>query len=233
MSLRRSRHAWLFGLPLLLFFFNFSALAHGIDANTEHFLQINQGIAIGPFLYIGAKHMLTGYDHLLFLVGVIFFLFRTRDVLVYVSLFTLGHSLTLFFGVLSNLTVNSFLIDAIIGLSIVYKGFDNLGGFQRLLGFQPNTKLAVMIFGLFHGFGLATKLQDFSLPQENLWKNLLAFNVGVEIGQFVALLFILIALDFWRRHRSYFAFSIATNTLLMTGGLILFGYQMTGYIING
>ena len=233
MSLRRSRHAWLFGLPLLLFLFNFSVLAHGIDANTEHFLQINHGMAIGPFLYIGAKHMLTGYDHLLFLVGVIFFLFRTRDVLVYVSLFTLGHSLTLFFGVLSNLTVNSFLIDAIIGLSIVYKGFDNLGGFQRLLGFQPNTKLAVMIFGLFHGFGLATKLQDFSLPQENLWKNLLAFNVGVEIGQFLALLFILIALDFWRRHRSYFAFSIATNTLLMTGGLILFGYQMTGYIING
>nr|WP_240348199.1 HupE/UreJ family protein [Methylomonas sp. EFPC1] len=177
--------------------------------------------------------MVTGYDHLLFLVGVIFFLFRTRDVLVYVSLFTLGHSLTLLFGVLSSISVNPFLIDAIIGLSIVYKGFDNLGGFQRLLGFQPNTKWAVMIFGLFHGFGLATKLQDFSLPAAGLWKNLLAFNVGVEIGQFLALLFILIALDFWRRHRSYYTFSTATNTLLMSGGLILFGYQITGYIING
>jgi len=221
------------GLPVLLCFLSPSILAHGVDAKTESFLLANQGVAIGPFLYIGAKHMVTGYDHLLFLIGVIFFLFRIREVLIYVSLFTLGHSLTLLFGVLHNVAVNPFVIDAVIGLSIVYKGFDNLGGFRRLFGFQPNTKAAVMIFGLFHGFGLATKLQDFSLPQAELWKNLLAFNVGVELGQFVALLFILIALDFWRRHKSFYSFSTATNTLLMTGGLILFGYQITGYIING
>ncbi|MDT4288844.1 HupE/UreJ family protein [Methylomonas sp. MO1] len=227
------RNIRLIGLPLCLVLLSTTAFAHGVDANTERFLLGNQGVAIGPFLYIGAKHMVTGYDHLLFLVGVIFFLFHTRDVLVYVSLFTLGHSLTLLAGVLGHISVNPFLIDAIIGLSIVYKGFDNLGGFQRLLGFQPNTKWAVMIFGLFHGFGLATKLQDFSLPAAGLWKNLLAFNVGVEIGQFLALLFILIALDFWRRHRSYYAFSAASNTLLMSGGLILFGYQITGYIIHG
>ncbi|MFA6162305.1 MAG: HupE/UreJ family protein [Methylobacter sp.] len=226
------RPAWLIGLPFLLFLLSPSVLAHGVDANTERFLLANQGVAIGPFLYIGAKHMVTGYDHLLFLIGVIFFLFRTRDVLLYVSLFTLGHSLTLLFGVLNNVAVNPFLIDAIIGLSIVYKGSDNLGGFRRLFGFQPNTKIAVMVFGLFHGFGLATKLQDFSLPQAELWKNLLAFNVGVEIGQFVALLFILIALDFWRRHKSFYSFSTATNTLLMTGGLILFGYQLTGYLFK-
>ncbi|MEI8571434.1 HupE/UreJ family protein [Methylomonas sp. LW13] len=228
-----SRNASVIGCLSLLTLLSPAAFAHGVDTNTERFLLANQGVAIGPFLYIGAKHMVTGYDHLLFLVGVIFFLFRTCDVLVYVSLFTLGHSLTLLFGVLSSISVNPFLIDAIIGLSIVYKGFDNLGGFQRLLGFQPNTKWAVMIFGLFHGFGLATKLQDFSLPAAGLWKNLLAFNVGVEIGQFLALLFILIALDFWRRHRSYYTFSTATNTLLMSGGLILFGYQITGYIIHG
>lgn len=210
-----------------------SVFAHGVDANTERFLLGNQGVAIGAFLYIGAKHMVTGYDHLLFLVGVIFFLFRTREVLIYVSLFTLGHSLTLFFGVINHLAVNPFLIDAIIGLSIVYKGFDNLGGFRRILGFQPNTKIMVMIFGLFHGFGLATKLQKFNLPQMDLWKNLLAFNVGVELGQFIALLFILIGLNFWRRSQSFYFFSTATNTLLMTGGLILFGYQMTGYILNG
>jgi len=227
------RPAWLIGLPFFLLLLSPSVFAHGVDANTERFLLANQGVAVGPFLYIGAKHMVTGYDHLLFLIGVIFFLFRTRDVLIYVSLFTLGHSLTLLFGVLNNMAVNPFLIDAIIGLSIVYKGFDNLGGFRRLFGFQPNTKIAVMVFGLFHGFGLATKLQDFSLPQAELWKNLLAFNVGVEIGQFVALLFILIALDFWRRHKSFYTFSTATNTLLMTGGLILFGYQITGYLING
>lgn len=208
------------------------ASAHGVDSNTERFLLANRGIAVGPFLYIGAKHMVTGYDHLLFLVGVIFFLFRARDILIYVSLFTLGHSLTLLFGVLSDISVDSYLVDAIIGISIVYKGFDNLGGFQRLLGYQPDTKWAVVIFGLFHGFGLATKLQDFSLPREGLWKNLLAFNVGVEIGQFFALLFILIAMSAWRRHASYFKFSTATNTLLMTGGLVLFGYQLTGYFVN-
>jgi hypothetical protein len=233
MSSASLRTAWFFSLSLLLTLFSPAVFAHGVDANTERFLLANQGIAIGPFLYIGAKHMVTGYDHLLFLVGVIFFLFRTRDVLVYVSLFTLGHSLTLLLGVLSHISVNPFLIDAIIGLSIVYKGFDNLGGFQRLLGFKPNTQWAVMIFGLFHGFGLATKLQDFSLPEAGLWKNLLAFNAGVELGQFLALLFILIALDFWRHHRSFYAFSTATNTLLMSGGLLLFGYQITGYIIHG
>ena len=206
--------------------------AHGVDANTERFLLANEGVAIGPFMYIGAKHMVTGYDHLLFLLGVIFFLFRKREVLLYVSLFTLGHSVTLLFGVLNELSVNPYLIDAIIGLSIVYKGFDNLGGFNRLFGFQPNTKIAVGVFGLFHGFGLATKIQDFALPKTDLWKNLLAFNIGVEIGQFIALVFILIGLSFWRRHDSYYSFSSITNTLLMTGGLVLFGYQMVGYSLS-
>lgn len=208
-----------------------SAWAHGVDENTARFLSANQGVAIGPFLYIGAKHMLTGYDHLLFLVGVIFFLFRKREVLLYVSLFTLGHSVTLLFGVLNDISVNPYLIDAVIGLSIVYKGFDNLGGFNRLLGIQPNTKIAVAVFGLFHGFGLATKIQDFALPQTGLWKNLLAFNVGVELGQFLALVFILIGMSFWRRHASYFAFASATNTLLMSAGMVLFGYQMVGYFV--
>ena len=219
-------------VTVLTFLFISVAIAHGVDANTQQFLQNNQGVAIGPFLYIGAKHMLTGYDHLLFLLGVIFFLFRTRDVLIYVSLFTLGHSLTLFFGVLGHVSVNAYIIDAIIGLSVVYKGFDNLGGFQRLFGKQPNTKAAVLIFGLFHGLGLATKLQDFDLPEQGLWKNLLAFNIGVEIGQFLALLFILIILNFWRRYNSYFNFAVVTNTLLMAAGLILFGYQMAGYVLT-
>ena len=124
------------------------ALAHGVDDATREFLLANQGTAVGPFLYIGAKHMVTGYDHLLFLVGVIFFLYSRRDVLIYVSFFTLGHSLTLLLGVLAEVSLNAYLIDAVIGFSVVYKGFDNLGGFKRLLGFQPNTKAAVLIFGL-------------------------------------------------------------------------------------
>ena len=202
-----------------------------MDENTQRFLLANEGVAVGPFLYIGAKHMVTGYDHLLFLTGVIFFLYRKRDILLYVSLFTLGHSLTLLFGVLASLTVNAFLVDAIIGLSIVYKGFDNLGGFQKLLGYQPDTRAAVFIFGLFHGLGLATKLQEFNLPQVGLWKNLLAFNIGVEVGQFLALLFILIVLSFWRRYKSYMHFSAVINSVLMTGGFTLFGFQMAGYFM--
>jgi hypothetical protein len=209
-------------IPLELF-------AHGVDDNTKAFLQSNQGVAFLPFMYIGAKHMVTGYDHLLFLVGVIFFLYRSKDILIYVSFFTLGHSLTLLLGVWQDLQVNAYLIDAIIGLSIVYKGFDNLGGFKRLFGFQPNTKAAVLIFGLFHGFGLATKLQEFEFGREGLIENLIAFNLGVELGQFFALTFVLILLSVWRRFDSYLKFSTTSNTLLMSGGLMLTLFQLTGY----
>ena len=208
------------------------ANAHGVDDATRRFLLANDGAAIGPFLYIGAKHMVTGYDHLLFLVGVIFFLYRTKDVLIYVSFFTLGHSLTLLFGVLAEVSLNAYLIDAIIGLSVVYKGFDNLGGFKRLLGFQPNTKAAVLIFGLFHGFGLATKLQEFELPSNGLLSNLVSFNIGVELGQFVALGIVLIAISYWRRSSSFLRMASATNLLLMSGGFLLIGYQLAGYIIS-
>ncbi|MEZ9537821.1 HupE/UreJ family protein [Shewanella sp. 10N.286.51.B8] len=213
-------------------FASFSLFAHGVDEDTRQFLTLNQGVSIFPFIYIGAKHMVTGYDHLLFLVGVIFFLFRTKDVLIYVSLFTIGHSVTLLFGVLNDVQINAYLIDAIIGFSIVYKGFDNLGGFKRLFGFQPNTKVAVMIFGLFHGFGLTTKIQEFQLPSDGLVANIIAFNVGVEIGQFLALGLVLILMSLWRRHRSYLQFSTAANTLLMSSGLMLVGFQLTGYFIN-
>lgn len=213
------------GLPI-------EAFAHGVDDNTRAFLQQNSGMQITPFLYIGAKHMITGYDHLLFLVGVLFFLYRSRDVLLYVSMFTLGHSLTLLFGVISNVQVNAYLIDAIIGLSVVYKGFDNLGGFKQLLGKSPNAKLAVLIFGLFHGFGLATKLQEFKLPEDGLITNLIAFNIGVELGQFTALAFILLMINFWRKHSSFTLFAKGTNCLLISAGFMLMGYQLTGYFIN-
>ena len=224
---RLSKH-WL--LLLCLCILPSSLFAHGVDESTRQFLSTIEGVAIIPFLYIGAKHMVTGYDHLLFLVGVIFFLYRPKDVLIYVSFFTLGHSLKLLLGVFNDIQVNAYLIDAVIGFSIVYKGFDNLGGFERLIGFQPNTKLAVLIFGLFHGFGLATKLQEFELGREGLLQNLIAFNVGVEIGQFIALCFVLIVLSFWRRFSSYLQFSTITNTLLMSGGIVLIFYQLTGYI---
>lgn len=208
------------------------AIAHGVDDSTRNFLETNTGVQILPFMYIGAKHMVTGYDHLLFLVGVLFFLHKTRDVLLYVSMFTIGHSLTLMTGVLANIQVNAYLIDAIIGLSVVYKGFDNLGGFKHLFGKQPDPKKAVLIFGLFHGFGLATKIQEFQLPSEGLAANLLAFNVGVEIGQFLALMFILLAINFWRQFDSFQRFAKTTNTALMCGGFILVGMQLTGYFVS-
>ena len=205
------------------------AVAHGVDDNTRIFLQQNTGVQFVPFLYIGAKHMITGYDHLLFLVGVIFFLYRSREVLLYVSLFTLGHSITLMSGVLANIQVNAYLIDAIIGLSVLYKGFDNLGGFKQLLGFQPDTRLAVLIFGLFHGFGLATKLQEFHIPEDGLLTNLIAFNIGVELGQFAALGLILILISAWRHSATFGRFAVLTNTLLRACGVMLTGYQLTGY----
>jgi hydrogenase/urease accessory protein HupE len=206
-----------------------TAYAHGVDDETQSFLLTNKGIAFGPFLYIGAKHMLTGYDHLLFLVGVIFFLYRTREIILYVSFFTIGHSLTLLLGVMADINVNAYLIDAIIALSIVYKGFDNLGGFKKFFGKQPNTKIAVLIFGLFHGFGLATKLQEFEFDKEGLFVNLLGFNLGVEIGQFLALGLVLLILGVWRRYSSYIKFSNITNIALMAAGFLLLGFQLAGY----
>jgi hypothetical protein len=208
------------------------AFAHGVDGDTQSFLMGNEGVAFGPFLYIGAEHMVTGYDHLLFLVGVIFFLYRPKEILTYVSLFTIGHSLTLLLGVLANIQMNAFIIDAIIALSIVYKGLDNLGGFQRLIGKQPNTKAAVLIFGLFHGFGLATKLQEFKFDDDGLLTNLIGFNLGVEIGQFAALLFVVSIISLWRKYESFNRFATLTNTILIIAGFILFGFQMTGYFTN-
>ncbi len=201
--------------------------AHGVAASDKDL--ITQGRQLAVFIYLGAKHMVTGYDHLLFLFGVIFFLYRLKEVALYVTLFAVGHSITLLYAVMSGIHVNPFLIDAIIGLSVVYKALDNMGGFTRL-GFQPNTKLAVWIFGLFHGLGLGTKLQDFSLSADGLVPNILAFNVGVELGQVLGLSAILIAMGWWRRSASFDRHAFAANVVVMTCGFILVGYQMVGFV---
>lgn len=206
--------------------------AHGVSKGDAKFVQANQGASIGPFMYLGAKHMVTGYDHLLFLVGVIFFLYKLKDIILYVSLFTAGHSLTLLGGVLGGIHADPYIIDAIIGLSVVYKAFDNMDGFNRFIGFQPNTKLAVLIFGLFHGFGLATKLQEFTLAQDGLAANIVSFNAGVEIGQLLALTAVLLALSYWRTRSGFMRHAFVTNTVLMTGGFILVGYQLAGYFVT-
>src|SRR5829696_870020 len=207
------------------------ALAHGVAAGDKGYIQSIFGVHLIPFAYLGAKHMVTGYDHLLFLLGVIFFLYRLKDIAVYVSLFALGHSTTMLLGVLTGVSVSSYLIDAIIGLSVVYKALDNLGAFQRWFGVQPNTKAATLIFGLFHGFGLATKILDFEISRDGLIPNLLAFNVGVEIGQLLALAAILIAMSYWRRTGSFARHAYAANVVVMSAGFLLMGYQLAGYFI--
>jgi hypothetical protein len=221
---------YLFPVMLLLLTLTAAdAFAHGVSDDDKAFIVQSSGMQLLPFIYLGAKHMVTGYDHLLFLFGVIFFLYRMRDVGIYVTLFAVGHSVTLLYGVLSGTHVNPYIVDAIIGLSVVYKALDNLGAFKRVFGFQPNTKAAVLIFGFFHGFGLATKLQEFTLSPEGLVPNILAFNVGVEFGQLLALGAILIIMGFWRRTDAFRHHAFAANVALMTAGFVLIGFQLTGY----
>lgn len=205
--------------------------AHGVTAGDKGYIQESSGSLALPFIYLGAKHMVTGYDHLLFLFGVVFFLYRFRDVGVYVSLFAVGHTVTLLLGTLMEISVSAYLIDAIIGFSIVYKALDNMGAYQRWFGFQPNTKAATLIFGLFHGFGLATKILDYKVSPDGLILNLLSFNVGVELGQLMGLAMILIVMGFWRRSDNFMRHAYAAQVVLMTGGFLLVGYQLVGYFV--
>lgn len=223
--------SWLIGLGLFVFFCA-SVFAHGVAEGDKGYIQEITGINLLPFAYLGAKHMVTGYDHLLFLFGVVFFLYKLKHVALYVSLFALGHSTTLLAGVYFGTGVSAYLIDAIIGLSIVYKALDNLGAYQRWFGVQPNTKVATLVFGLFHGFGLATKIQEFEVSSDGLLPNLLAFNVGVEMGQLLALFAILVAMGYWRRSSSFLRHAYTANVALMCAGFLLMGYQLTGYFVS-
>nr|WP_237438287.1 HupE/UreJ family protein [Alteraurantiacibacter buctensis] len=206
-----------------------AALAHDVAQSDKAFVSSISGPAIPQFLYLGAKHMVTGYDHIAFLVGVVFFLRRLKDVVLYVSLFTLGHSTTLLAGVLLGFGVNSYLIDAIIGLSVVYKGFENVGGFQKL-GLAINTKVVVLVFGLFHGLGLASKVQDLEMSRDGLLANLIAFNVGVELGQVIVLSFVVYLFSLWRDRPSFTRYAFAANVLLIAVGLWLTTIQIQGYL---
>ncbi|WP_277025703.1 HupE/UreJ family protein [Aurantimonas coralicida] len=208
-----------------------TALGHGVAAGDQGYIQEITGVNLIAFMYLGAKHMATGYDHILFLLGVIFFLYRMKDIGIYVTLFAIGHSTTMLLGVYFDVGINSYIIDAIIGLSVVYKALDNMGAFQRWFGFQPNTKAATLIFGFFHGFGLSTKILEYDISPDGLVPNLLAFNVGVEIGQLLALGAILIVMGFWRRTPSFFRHAYTANVVMMAAGFVLFGYQVAGYLV--
>ena len=204
-----------------------TASAHGISEADK------RGILGGgnfEYLKLGASHMLTGYDHLLFLFGVMFFLTRFRDIVKFITTFTLGHCVTLVFATLLHIKANYHLIDAVIALTVCYKAFDNLDGFKQYLGIQPPSLLAaVTLFGLIHGFGLSTRLQQLPLGQEGLVLRILSFNVGVEIGQIVALTGMWILLSSWRKTNSFLKFSKVANAALMFAGVLLLLMQLHGY----
>lgn len=208
------------------------AWAHGVTQGDKGYIQETVGVHAIPFIYLGAKHMMTGYDHLLFLFGVIFFLYRMKDVTIYVSLFAVGHVVTLLSGVLMEISISAYIIDAIIGFSVVYKALDNMGAYQRWFGFQPNTKIATFSFGLMHGFGLATKILDYELSPDGLLANLIFFNIGVELGQILALVGILIAISYWRKAGNFLHHAYKANAFVMMLGFLLMFYQITGYIVQ-
>ncbi|MDB5486647.1 MAG: rane protein [Reyranella sp.] len=223
--------AWIFGAVLLMAW-STPAFAHAVAEGDKGYIQEITGIHLLPFIYLGAKHMVTGYDHILFLLGVVFFLYRAKHVALYVSLFALGHSTTMLLGVYFQIGIDSYLVDALIGLSVVYKALDNLGAYRRWFGFQPNTKVATLVFGFCHGFGLSTKIIDYGISADGLLANLLAFNVGVELGQLLALTAILIVMGFWRRAPGFWRHAYTANVVIMTAGFVLIGYQLTGYFLN-
>jgi hypothetical protein len=225
-----ARFKWA-GTALLLAGVATGAIAHGVEGGDAEFLKSVSGVQVGPLMYLGAKHMVTGYDHLLFLAGVIFFLYRLKDVALYATLFAVGHSATLLLGVLANIRANAWLIDAIIGLSVVYKALENLGAFRRI-GLAIDPRAAVLAFGLAHGFGLATKLQEFTLSRDGLVGNIISFNIGVELGQIVALALMLVALGLWRRSGTFTRGAWFANLVIMAAGFALFGYQLTGYALS-
>ena len=207
------------------------AFAHAVTEGDAGYIQEIWGVKLIPFMYLGAKHMVTGYDHVLFLLGIVFFLYRMSHVALYVSLFAIGHSTTMLAGVYFGWDVNAYLIDAIIGLSVIYKALDNLGAYRRWFGVQPNTKAATLIFGFFHGLGLATKILDYDIAPDGLLANLLAFNVGVELGQIAALAVILIAMGWWRRRASFWRHAYTANVVMMSLGFLLVGHQLTGFAL--
>jgi hypothetical protein len=209
-----------------------SVLAHAVTQGDKGYIQEITGVNIIPFIYLGAKHMVTGYDHILFLFGVIFFLYGMRQIAIYVSLFAIGHSITMLAGVYFDFGINSYIIDAIIGFSVVYKALDNLGAFKRWFGYQPDTRLATMVFGLLHGFGLASKIIEYDISADGLVPNLLAFNVGVEIGQLLALAGILLVMRYWRASASFVRQAYAANVVMMTAGFTLMGFQIAGFVIT-
>ena len=215
-------------LMLLCLVLTENLLAHGVS-ETDKQLLVSGGIP--DYIFLGAVHMLTGYDHLLFIFGVIFFLSNVRDIIKFITVFTLGHSITLIFATLLQIQVNYYLIDAVIALTVCYKGFENLDGFKKFLNINPNLLIAVFIFGFIHGFGLSTRLQLLPLGNDtvDLIARIIAFNLGVEAGQVIALILMIAIISGWRKSQSFTRFARLSNVSLVIFGAVLFFIQIHGY----
>jgi len=219
-----------FFIVIILFSYPFLLAAHGVSESDQAILS-NGGLL--EYILVGAKHVITGYDHLLFLVGVIFYLSNFKDILRFVTVFTIGHSITLISATYLGIKADEHLIDAVIAISVLYKGFENLGGFQKIFGFKsPNLLLMVFIFGLIHGFGLSTRLQSFDLGTGQFLEKIVSFNIGVELGQVLALIPIVFIISKWKSHDSYNTFYKAANWFLIIAGVALFIFQMLGYFAH-
>lgn len=216
------------GLPLFfLFCLPFGLAAHGVSSADQQILQ--EG-GLWSYILVGAKHMVTGYDHLLFLAGVIFYLSGFKDIVRFITAFTIGHSITLISATYLGIKANEHLVDAIIALSVLYKGFENLGGFEKVFKVKsPNLLAMVFLFGLIHGFGLSTRLQAFDIGTEQFLAKIISFNVGVELGQIAALIPIVLIISAWKNRKSYQSFYKAMNVYLVLAGIGLFIYQIYGY----
>jgi len=203
------------------------AFAHGMSEDEK------QAIIDGgnwQYMWLGATHMLSGYDHLAFVFGIIFFLTSFKDIAKYVTAFTLGHSVTLIFATFNAIQLNYFLIDAVIALSVCYIAFANIDGFRKYLSINPpNMMLMIIGLGLIHGFGLSTRLQDLPLSQDALLLNIISFNIGIELGQISALFAMLVLITAWRKTQGFKAFSLIANYTLIFMGIFLFFMQMHGY----
>jgi hydrogenase/urease accessory protein HupE len=216
-------------LPLCLLLVPLVGFAHDVTSADQELLR-NGGL--WAYIQVGATHMLTGYDHLLFLAGVIFYLKGFKDILKFITVFTIGHCITLIGATYAGITANEHLVDAVIALSVLYKGFENLGGFEKLKVKSPNLLLMVGLFGLIHGFGLSTRLQSFDMGSEQVLAKILCFNLGVEVGQVLALIPIVFIITLSRKHAQFPAFYKAVNWYLVLAGIFLFVYQLYGYF-NG
>ncbi len=215
------------GTVFLFLLYPLWMMAHGVSSADQQTLQEGGLLA---YILVGAKHMVTGYDHLLFLAGVIFYLSGFRDIVRFITVFTIGHSITLISATYLSIRADEHLVDAVIALSVLYKGFENLGGFEKWFKVKsPNLLLMVFAFGLIHGFGLSTRLQAFDIGTEQFLAKIVSFNVGVELGQIVALIPIVFIITRWQKFKSYDAFYKAANTYLVIAGIGLFVYQMWGY----